>query len=166
MVGLVGIVALAGCAKNPTIITYKQKLNFGAYDADPSATPHNTQGGGFALYHIDSMKVPAQGTAYDFKRNKLYYGQTSMNGAALDYYLGNPSWLAKQQTVTPGTTLADLGCVVVQVGNDALQFIDYLLHDSAADNDSVLMSGTMDPNASIPAVNVAYPETLAQHCKP
>lgn len=166
---VVWAVLAMGCAKNPVVITYTQRINFEVFDPDPAAQPHQTYGGGYTAFYIKSIKNPAaSGKTYQFAPNKLYLNSPSNSGWNLSWqhHVQGVSWRAANEAVPSGQTATNLGCVVVSTGGEAENHVNYLNHNSAIDDDSVLMvrEGEAQPNVFNPGT--AFKQTLQQQCQP
>src|SRR5262245_35629940 len=163
-----GVLAM-GCSKKPAVvITYTQRMNFEVFDPDPAAQPHQTYGGGCAVFYIKSIKNPSGGETYQFKPGKLYINDTSNSGWDLPwaYHVFSATWRAGDKTVTAGQTATNLGCVVVSTGGEAKNFAYFLNHDSSVDKDSVLMVREGEAQANIFNPGTAFKDTLQQNCQP
>jgi len=161
-----GVLAM-GCAKNPVVITYTQRMNFEVFDPDPAAQPHQTYGGGYTDVYIKSIKNPtASGKTYQFKPSNLYLSNPSQNGWGVSWQhhvLGAP-WRAGDKTVTAGQTATNLGCVVVSTVSEAKNYAYFLNHD--IDEVPVLMVREGEAQANIFNPGTAFPQTLQQQCQP
>jgi hypothetical protein len=164
---LPAIFCVMGCEKEPITIVYEQRLNFDVFDEDPAGQPHQTSGGGNAVYYIKSIKNPAGGETYEFKPDKLYYDNTTNHGWSQSWaYKVMGTWRAGDVTVGPGQTVENLGCVVVPLSvTPSESYVYNLLHNSAVDGDSVLMAREREGTV-IPNLGTAYPSMLSQNCQP
>lgn len=164
---LAGGVLAMGCAQNPVVITYAQRMNFEVFDPDPAAQPHQTYGGGYTVVYIKSIKNPAASEkTYTFKPGKLYLGDPSDSGwnvAWQHHVLGVP-WRAGDKTVTIGQTATNLGCVVVSTSGEAKNFAYFLNHDG--DEVPVLMVREGEAAANNFNPGTAFKQTLQEQCQP
>ena len=162
-------VLMMGCAKNPVVMTYTQRMNFEVFDPDPAAQPHQTYGGGVTVVYIKSIKNPADsGKTYQFQPGKLYLSNPTQSGWNVpwtnnDVILGAP-WRAGNKTVAAGETATNLGCVVVSTVSEAKNYAYFLNHD--VDEVPVLVVREGEAQANIFNPGTAFPQTLQQQCQP
>lgn len=165
---LIMVSFLVSCNKDPVKpvkITYRQVLNFEVFDPDPSAQPHQTYGGGFAIYRIEVINNGEGSKTYIFDPKKIYIDNPSNSGWNVTWQhhvLGAP-WRQEQETVEAGDIIEPLGCVVVGTNGTAGNFVHHLYHNSSYDDDHVIML-RIGPN-TIPNPGTAFPHTLQQSCE-
>ena len=162
-----GLCVLGGCnGDDATVIRYEQVLNFNVFDPDPAAQPHNTYGGGFAMYKITSFDNSKRSDPFNFQVNKVY-GQPQTNSgwnvSWQHHVLGAP-WRATDKVVAGNSQIGGIGCLIIGTSGylgDAFQ----TLHYRSTGNESVLLIREGGGNPPKPdTAGTVYPHILAQKC--
>jgi hypothetical protein len=156
-----------GCAENPVVITYAQRMNFEVFDPDPIAQPHQTYGGGYTAMYIKSIENPAgSGKTYQFTPGKVYFNDPSQSGwdAIWQDQVLNAPWRAGDRTVAAGETATNLGCVVVRIEAEAKNYAIFLNHNGEEVPVRMVREGEAKANIFNPGT--AFKETLEEQCQP